>query len=74
MNEKRNWKIYFEWIEGQEYIQLAQKYHLSKDTIKEICVSKVPASVKKQPWQAASSYKKYREWKRNHLQGKQSSM
>lgn len=64
MNEKRNWKIYFEWIEGKEYPELAIAFNLSKETIKEICTSKVPPSIKKMPWQTADSYRKYREWKR----------
>lgn len=72
MNEKRNWKIYWEWVEGKEYAELAEKYNLAKTTIKEICISLVPESVKKQVWQRANSYKKFREWKRKqprNLQG-----
>ena len=67
MNEKRNWRIYFEWIEGKEYPELAEEFKLSKETIKEICTSKVPQKIKQMPWQTANSYKKYREWKRKTL-------
>lgn len=67
MNDKRNWKIYFEWIEGKEYRELAQEFGLSADTIKEICTSKIPDKVKHTPWQTSNSYKKFREWKRKHL-------
>lgn len=73
MNEKRNWKIYFEWIEGLEYPQLAKKYELAVETIKEICKEKIPMSVKRTPWQTANSYKKFREWKRKSAPGKQLS-
>lgn len=67
MNEKRNWKIYFSWIEGKEYGELAQEFGLAKNTIKEICTGLVPAKIKSMPWQTANSYKKFREWKRNSL-------
>lgn len=72
MNEKRNWKIYWEWVEGKEYDELSKKFNLAKSTIKEICLSKVPMTIKRQPWQTANSYKKFREWKRKqprNLQG-----
>jgi hypothetical protein len=71
MNEKRNWKIYFEWIEGKEYEQLATEFKLAKSTVKEICTSLIPLKVKSQPWQTANSYKRFREWKRSSLQEKQ---
>lgn len=73
MNEKRNWRIYFEWIEGKEYTELAQEFGLAKDTIKEICTSLVPEKVKQQSWQTANSYKKFREWKRNSLKRSEQS-
>lgn len=67
MNEKRNWKIYFSWIEGKEYDELAKEFSLSHDTIKEICTEKVPPSIKKIHWQTANSYRKFREWKRKQM-------
>lgn len=65
--DKRNWKIYFEWIEGKEYTDLAVEFGLSESTIKEICTSKIPQKIKSIPWQTANSYKKFREWKRKQL-------
>ena len=66
MNESRNWKIYFEWIEGKDYEELSNEFKLSKDTIKEICTSKVPAKIKSMPWQTANSYRKFRQWAKTH--------
>lgn len=68
--EKRNWRIYFEWIDGKEYDQLATEFHLSHDTIKEICTSRVPPKVRQTPWQTANSYRKFREWQRKLRQEK----
>lgn len=65
--DKRNWKIYFEWIEGKEYDQLAKKFGLSSTTIKEICTSKIPLKIRQTPWQTANSYKKWREYKKKLL-------
>jgi len=65
--EKRNWKIYFEWIDGKEYDELSREFSLSVDTIKNICTSHVPDKIRQDPqlhWQRANSYKKFREWKR----------
>jgi Mor family transcriptional regulator len=42
MNDKRNWKIYFSWIDGKDYRVLAKEFHLSEETIKHICMEKVP--------------------------------
>lgn len=63
--DKRNWKIYFEWIEGKDYQQLAKEFELSTDTIKTICTAKVPVSIKSKPYMTANSYKRFREWKRS---------
>ena len=60
--EKRNWKIYFEWIEGRDYKDLAQEYSLSVSAIKEICTSRVPLKIRQTPWQTANSYAKWREF------------
>jgi len=65
MNDKRDWKIYFEWIEGKNYNILASEFNLSQDRIKEICISKVPPKIKTMAWQRANQYQKFREWKRN---------
>lgn len=63
--DKRNWKIYWEWIEGKEYAELAQEFNLSHDTIKKICLGLVPLNVRNTWWQRANAYRKFREWKRN---------
>lgn len=62
MNEKRNWKIYYDWIDGKDYDVLAREFELAKSTIKEICTSKVPDKVKQTPWQTANQYSKWRSW------------
>ena len=65
--DKRNWKIYYEWIEGKEYDQLAKEFELKESTIKEICTSKIPDNIKTNPnlhWQRANSYRKYRQWQK----------
>jgi hypothetical protein len=67
MNDKRNWKIYFDWIEGKDYDVLAGEFQLSPETIKEICINKIPPKVRSMPWQRANQYQKFREWKRDHL-------
>lgn len=63
--DKRNWKIYFEWIDGKDYAVLAKEFNLSQSTIKEICTSKVPEKVRHTTWQTQNQYKKWREFKRN---------
>ena len=62
MNEKRNWKIYYEWIDGKQYAELANEFGLAKSTIKQICTSKVPDKVKQTSWQTDDSYRKWREF------------
>lgn len=62
--EKRNWKIYFEWIEGKNYDVLAREFELSKDTIKKICTDKVPDKIRAIHWQTMNQYKKWREYMR----------
>ena len=64
MNESRNWKIYWEWIDGKEYMELADEFGLAKSTIKDICISLVPVKVRNMQWQRLNSYKRFREWKR----------
>lgn len=63
--DKRNWKIYFEWIEGKDYKVLAQEFNLAQSTIKEICTSKVPPKIRQLSWQTANQYKKWREYVKN---------
>lgn len=65
--DKRNWKIYFEWIEGKDYKVLAHEFNLAQSTIKEICTSKISDKIKHTPWQTANQYKKWREFKRKQL-------
>jgi hypothetical protein len=62
--EKRNWKIYFEWVGGKEYKELAVEFGLSPSTIKEICHKHLPPSIVGKPGLSANAYKKFREWKR----------
>lgn len=62
--DKRNWKIYFEWIEGKDYTALSAEYELAASTIKEIVTAKIPQWVKDKPWLTANSYKKFREQER----------
>lgn len=64
--DKRNWKIYFEWIDGKEYKELAVEFGLTANTIKEICHQHLPPTVRGNPWQSAHAYRRYREWKRTH--------
>lgn len=66
--DKRNWKIYFEWIDGKDYDVLAKEFDLASSTIKEICTSKVPPKIKQMPWQTANQYKKWREYCRQNKQ------
>lgn len=68
--EKRNWKIYFEWIDGKDYEILSGEFNLSPSTIKDIVTSKIPDKVKKTSWQTANQYKKYREWQKKILHDK----
>ena len=65
--DKRNWKIYFEWIEGKDYDVLSHEFNLSPSTIKEICTDKIPDHIKQTYWQTANQYKKWREYKRKQL-------
>lgn len=67
MNDKRNWKIYFEWIEGKNYDVLAKEFELSRETIKQICIEKVPPKIRNMAWQRSNQYKRFREWKRQQL-------
>lgn len=62
MFDKRNWKIYFEWIDGKEYAQLADEFKLSASTIKEICHAKIPPKVMKNVGLRMNAYKRFREW------------
>lgn len=66
--DKRNWKIYFEWIEGKNYNILAKEFNLSKDTIKTICTSKVPPSIREKHWQRVNQYENWRKFKRTELE------
>lgn len=68
MFEKRNWKIYFEWIGGKDYDVLAEEFHLSKTSIKDICTSKIPDKIKRTYWQTANQYAKWRAYKRKYLE------
>ena len=65
--DKRNWKIYFEWIEGKNYDVLAQEFNLAESTVKEICTSKVPLKIKHIPALTRNGYIKWREFKRKNL-------
>ena len=67
MNDKRNWKIYFAWIRGQDYKELALIFKLSPETIKAICMSKLSDKVRSSPSLRANQYSKYRKWKRETL-------
>lgn len=64
--DKRNWKIYFEWIDGKQYKELAEEFDLAHSTIKEICHSLLPPTVRGNIYQSQNAYKRYREWKRTH--------
>ena len=69
--EKRNWKIYFEWIDGKNYNDLAIEFNLSHSTIKNICHSLLPPKVKGNKWQSQNAYKRFREWyKVKRLEGR----
>lgn len=61
---KRDWKIYFEWIEGKEYKQLSEEFKLAESTIKDICHKLLPLKVKGHPYLSKDAYKPFREWKR----------
>ena len=62
MFEKRNWKIYFEWIDGKNYNELADEFGLAHSTIKEICHSHLLPKVKGNLWQSQNAYKRFRDW------------
>ena len=64
--EKRNWKIYYEWIDGKNYNDLASEFGLAHSTVKDICHSLLPSKVKGNLWQSQNAYKRYREWKKAH--------
>lgn len=63
-NQRRDKEIYDTWIGGQDYKDLAITYSLSADTIKKICTSQVPPSIKKHVWQGMHQYAKFRAWMR----------
>lgn len=65
--KNRNWKIYFEWIEGKNYDKLATEFDLSPSTIKEICIKLIPPSIRTKPYLTANQYLKFRIWKRGKL-------
>lgn len=69
--EKRDWKIYFEWINGKNYNELASEFGLAHSTIKKICHRHLPPAVLHAPGLRESAYKKYREWLKNKRQGSQ---
>lgn len=60
--EKRDWKIYYEWIDGKDYKDLAKEFNLAISTIKEICTSKIPPKIRQTPWQTANQYAKWRQY------------
>lgn len=62
--EKRNIKIYLDWIEGKDYKYLAKEFGLAPATIKEICLRYIPIKIQKLPWQRMNQYKKWREYYR----------
>lgn len=64
--EKRDWKIYFEWIDGKDYDVLADEFQLARSTIKDICTRHVPDKIKQISWQTANQYAKWREYCRNN--------
>lgn len=64
--DNRNWKIYFEWIDGKEYNELSKEFRLAHSTIKEICHSLLPQKVRGNVWQSQNAYRRYRVWKREH--------
>lgn len=66
--ERRNWKIYMEWIEGKEYWQLARDFNLGQESIKDICKKLLPEWVRGKPGLSANGYRKFREWKRKKNQ------
>ena len=63
---KRDWKIYFEWLEGKNYDVLSEEFKLATSTIKEICTSHVPPKIRQQSWQTANQYAKWREYCRKN--------
>lgn len=64
--DKRNWRIYFEWIEGRSYGDLAKDYNLAESSVKEICKKLIPGWAKNNPYLTKDSYKMFKEWKRTH--------
>ena len=66
-HSRRNYRIYFEWIEGKEYGDLSSEFHLTKATIKKICTDLVPFPIKQKPGLCSNSYRRFREWKRKNL-------
>lgn len=63
MNSKRNWKIYFTWIEGKSYGELAKEFDLTPETISDICKSLVPERFRTWYWRK-NGYENFRVWKR----------
>ncbi len=64
--EKRNWKIFFEWIRGKNWSALSDQFNLSRDKIKRICLAKVPYKVRNSDKLSANEFSAYRLWKRQH--------
>lgn len=70
MNDKRNWKIYFSWIDGKDYCVLAKEFKLSEETIKAICIAKVPPKIRDKPGMTTNQYQRFRSWMRKKRTGK----
>jgi hypothetical protein len=69
MNDKRNWKISYSWIDGKDYDVIAQEFQLSKETIKKICMEKVPAKIRSKPGMIVNQYQRFRACMRRKRAG-----
>lgn len=66
---KRNWRIYFSWIEGKPFSELADEFNLPAATIKDIVHELIPAWAKHDIRLRENGYHAFRAWKRKQLIG-----
>ena len=65
--EKRNWAIYYQWIEGKPFTELALDFNLPEKTIRDICYDLVPDWAKYDYRMRQNGYRAFQHYKRKRM-------
>lgn len=65
--QKRNWKIYFSWIDGKPFSELADEFNLPPGTVKDIVHELIPNWAKQDIRMRENGFQAFRSWKRKQM-------